>query len=336
MGNQLTWKKLMINSRLTRNVVLFITTVVITSLGISSSASAYKSKAVVNNIVYKNNKVTIFIDPANGQRPKFKYNSLPNKRFYVDVLNSKVSKPLNYKAGNGNVKRIVRNQFNSNTSRIVLHLASNKSKPSVKYYSNPPRLEVNFDKNVRKQPSKVFTVLIDPGHGGKQSPGAIGPKGTYEKDITLDIALKLGKILEGRDDLKVKYTRKSDVYVSLRSRKYLATKYKADLFISIHVNSHKNKKFENPEIYWRDSKSKKLANYVKNELKNLNRFSVVKKHWNFSPIKRNPAKLGSVLVESGYISNPKIEKKLNSDKYQSQIANSISQSIDKYLDNYNK
>lgn len=79
------------------------------------------------------------------------------------------------------------------------------------------------------------TLVIDAGHGGKD-PGAIGSK-AYEKNITLAVALKLGKYVnENFPDIKVVYTRSKDVFVPLDERARIANMNKADLFISIHAN----------------------------------------------------------------------------------------------------
>jgi len=87
-------------------------------------------------------------------------------------------------------------------------------------------------------PSKgIRTVVIDAGHGGKDS-GAVGKKG-QEKDIALSIALQVGKYIEEYiPDVKVIYTRKKDVYIELWKRAEIANEAEADLFISIHVNAH--------------------------------------------------------------------------------------------------
>lgn len=80
-----------------------------------------------------------------------------------------------------------------------------------------------------------FVVVIDPGHGGKD-PGNMG-NGFKEKDIALKVGLKVGEILKNNKDVKVIYTRSSDVFVSLAGRAKKANDAKADLFISIHLNS---------------------------------------------------------------------------------------------------
>ena len=85
-------------------------------------------------------------------------------------------------------------------------------------------------------PKGIRTVVIDAGHGGKD-PGAVGKKGR-EKDIALSIAMKLGKYIEENiPEVKVIYTRKTDVYIELWKRADIANKAEADLFVSIHVNA---------------------------------------------------------------------------------------------------
>ena len=83
---------------------------------------------------------------------------------------------------------------------------------------------------------QAFTLVIDAGHGGKD-PGAAGRK-SKEKNINLAVALELGRLVaKNCPDVKVVYTRKTDVFVELDERARIANKAKADLFISIHVNS---------------------------------------------------------------------------------------------------
>lgn len=90
-----------------------------------------------------------------------------------------------------------------------------------------------------KSSTRHRTVVIDPGHGGKD-PGCVY-KNIYEKDIVLKIALLLGNYInENLPDVKVIYTRKSDVFVELAERGNIANKASADLFISIHVNANRS------------------------------------------------------------------------------------------------
>ncbi|MBI5887632.1 MAG: N-acetylmuramoyl-L-alanine amidase [Deltaproteobacteria bacterium] len=81
-----------------------------------------------------------------------------------------------------------------------------------------------------------FTIVIDPGHGGQDN-GATGIKGVEEKDITLALAKRLSRTLRKRPGLRVLLTRQHDVFVPLGERTAFANKSRADVFISIHVNS---------------------------------------------------------------------------------------------------
>jgi N-acetylmuramoyl-L-alanine amidase len=92
------------------------------------------------------------------------------------------------------------------------------------------------------------TIVIDPGHGGKDS-GARGQRGTEEKDITLKVALKLRDILSRQPGVRVLMTRERDQFVELEDRAKFANGQEADLFVSIHVNSHPQRSVKGIEVY---------------------------------------------------------------------------------------
>ena len=95
---------------------------------------------------------------------------------------------------------------------------------------------------------KTFTVVIDAGHGGKD-PGAIG-RISKEKDLNLSVSLLAGKLIqEAYPDVKVLYTRKTDVFIPLQGRADFVNKNNADLFICIHTNSAENKKVAGAETF---------------------------------------------------------------------------------------
>ena len=96
--------------------------------------------------------------------------------------------------------------------------------------------------------ANAYTLVIDAGHGGKD-PGAVG-KNIYEKDLNLALALKIGeKIKQKYPNVKVVYTRDTDVFVPLQKRSEIANNNKADLFISIHANSSESKESQGLETF---------------------------------------------------------------------------------------
>ncbi|WP_010181691.1 N-acetylmuramoyl-L-alanine amidase family protein [Aquimarina agarilytica] len=93
-----------------------------------------------------------------------------------------------------------------------------------------------FTSAIPVKDNKPFVVVLDAGHGGHDS-GNRG-NGYFEKNIALDIILKIGDILNKSPNIKVIYTRKTDVFIPLSKRADIANKAKADLFVSIHCNAH--------------------------------------------------------------------------------------------------
>lgn len=101
---------------------------------------------------------------------------------------------------------------------------------------------------VAQKGSKISTVVIDPGHGGRD-PGAVGLK-SKEKDIVLDVALRTGKLIQQNlPDVKVVYTRSRDEFKELHRRAAIANQAEADLFISIHCNASKDTQASGAETF---------------------------------------------------------------------------------------
>jgi N-acetylmuramoyl-L-alanine amidase len=96
---------------------------------------------------------------------------------------------------------------------------------------------------------KVGKVVIDPGHGGKDT-GTIGPKGLKEKDLVLDVSLRLRKLLEDRLGTEVILTRETDHFVPLEERTAIANQQGADLFISIHANASRTRNVSGAETFY--------------------------------------------------------------------------------------
>ena len=99
-----------------------------------------------------------------------------------------------------------------------------------------------------QSPEKKFKLVIDAGHGG-EDPGCRGKK-SQEKTVTLNVALKLGKLIsDNYDDVQVIYTRKTDVFVEVYKRAVIANNNHADLFVSIHCNAAENKSAHGVETW---------------------------------------------------------------------------------------
>lgn len=96
---------------------------------------------------------------------------------------------------------------------------------------------------------KLQRIALDPGHGGHDQ-GTVGPRGLVEKDLVLDIAQRLGRLLEQEIGCEVVYTRTDDSYVPLEARTALANEKKADLFISLHANSSRAPSISGVETFY--------------------------------------------------------------------------------------
>lgn len=148
--------------------------------------------------------------------------------------------------------------------RLVLDLYPGKAKNVTTKKPPPPKAQKPVasppkrpkpQKPIVSQPKrppptaeKKMVVVIDPGHGGKD-PGASGRNGTKEKNIVLNIARHLRDYLQKNSSARVLMTRDSDVFVELEDRAAFANKHKADVFISIHINSHKKRSIKGLELY---------------------------------------------------------------------------------------
>jgi len=96
---------------------------------------------------------------------------------------------------------------------------------------------------------KIGRIVIDAGHGGHDT-GTIGPNGLQEKDLVLDVALRLGRLLEAKLGAEVIYTRDDDTFIPLETRTAVANEHQADLFISVHANSSQDEAARGVETYY--------------------------------------------------------------------------------------
>ena len=244
---------------------VFILSLLLMLFVCSSEASKHTSVQDVRYFSYKSHtRVVVDIDG----NVDFTRNRLANPdRIFFDLKNCSLSKKT--KSSIAVKDSVINNvrfaQFDKSTVRVVIDLENSKDY-SAYLLENPYRLVIDVYAGEAKgvslpEPQAVIkvpeskglynirTVVIDPGHGGKD-PGAIGPKGLREKDITLSVSRKLGKLLKAKHGMNIIYTRTKDRFVSLNRRTQLANSKKADLFVSIHTNASKKRSVRGIETYF--------------------------------------------------------------------------------------
>lgn len=204
-----------------------------------------------------------------GKLREYSFNELHNPdRIYVDIYQAKLNPILHGKTflvQNAYLGQIRIAQKTSSTVRVVADLNFQRVKryrvwhlfdpfrividiyphqaaesPSGKQ-PQPPQPAKSGYSMVRQLGLGIQRVVIDPGHGG-DDPGAIGKKGLQEKQVVLDVALRLKNLLDKKGDLEVVLTRESDIFIPLENRTVIANQKEADLYISIHANASHNKK----------------------------------------------------------------------------------------------
>lgn len=155
-------------------------------------------------------------------------------------------------------------------------------------------------------------LVIDLGHGG-HDPGAIGPNKTHEADVVLAIGNELNELLKGYE-LEVKFTRLSNVYLSLSERAKIANNFKADYFLSIHINSATDSSVRGVEVWQYSNKNDKLNKFSNGLCEDVAKiFNVrnrgIKLSQKFSVLKNT--NMPAALIEVDFISNANAEKDLN-------------------------
>ena len=134
---------------------------------------------------------------------------------------------------------------------VSLALGKSKKGADKKSDNTDPirQAEKTSDRSSKSSKSRKHVVVaIDAGHGG-DDPGAHGPNGTLEKQVTLAIAKKLYALINGQPGMKAKLVRKGDYYVGLRERMKIARQAGADLFISIHADAYDNPEVNGASVY---------------------------------------------------------------------------------------
>jgi len=178
-------------------------------------------------------------------------------------------------------------------------------------------------------PNGKILVVIDPGHGGKDS-GAPGLGGLLEKDVVLPISTKLARILE-QNGIQVVLTRDADFFVELQGRVDIAKRVNATLFVSIHANSVDNRSDVNGlEVYYYDSGyglAETVRQTILQNISTLNNRGTRKAR--FYVLRKNS--MPAILVETGYMTGREDNPRLGSSEYQGRMAEGIATGILNYL-----
>lgn len=257
--------------------------------------------------------------------------------------------------------------------RLVLDLEG-----QLKTESPTQQVPVKTLRGTSESPRPII-VAIDAGHGG-EDPGAIGKRGTHEKDIVYSIAKKLEALLQKEPGIKPVMIRSGDYYISLRNRIRKARTHKADLFVSIHADAAHNRRARGASVFvlsqkgasseaarWLattqnnadlvggvslDDKDDLLASVlldlsqnatiaastevgatILNELGNINRLHKRTVERAGFVVLKSPD-IPSILVETGFISNTREEKKLRNARHQHDIALALRSGVKRYFKKY--
>ncbi len=234
---------------------LFIGTFALFVIGILASSSVHSSirKNVIIDIRYSSNETFTRIVVECKDKISFKKNLLKfPDRLYFDLHNTLPASfhKKEISINDTGIKAVKIGQFNSTTTRIVLKLKSYQDY-TVYTLESPHRLvvDINHRSKLEKFIPRKRIVVIDAGHGGKD-PGALGRRGLREKDIALDVARRVKKVLETKYAVKVYLTRGTDRFLELKDRAAIANDKNADLFISIHANASRKRKTKGIETWF--------------------------------------------------------------------------------------
>ncbi|MEA3485363.1 MAG: N-acetylmuramoyl-L-alanine amidase [Candidatus Aerophobetes bacterium] len=297
------------------------------------------------------------------------------------------------------VQRLRLSQESEHVVKILLDLTSPKYTYSIFSAEEPSRLIIDIkgpdedlvagllrkeeapvslpEASPRKKGGKgeICRIILDPGHGG-EDPGAIGPSGLQEKEVTLSIAKKLFRLIEEKMGLEVYLIRKDDRFISLNQRTEIANQLKGNIFLSIHANAGFDKQAKGVETFYNSrysygegaarvsARENRIAeavdvssevktilwdliqNQYRQESNDLSHF-IQGGLFQSTGLEDRGVKsakfyvlrgvaMPACLIEVGFISNPWEEKELKKDSFRTKIALGIFNGLRDYIQNYNE
>ena len=265
--------------------------------------------------------------------------------------------------------------------RVIFDGAAGEVRPST--LVDPDRLVLDFHKPAapgerdgRATTTPLKLMVIDAGHGG-HDPGATGPTGLLEKELVLDVARRVAKLVADQLGVKVLLSRDSDHFVTLRDRTSFANRAQADVFVSIHANAHREAASEGVETYFlsseaTDNAARQVAalensvvqlekpaagrgranDLVKTILWDLAQSEYQEESSRLAEVVQDSmtaalripsrgvkqagfyvlggAAMPAILIEIGFVTNPKEERKLRETRYRDEIARAIVAGLSEY------
>lgn len=325
-------------------------------------------------------RVTLALDRQASARTFFLGD--PN-RFVIDLANTRLalsSSAAGQGPGAGVVRRYRYGAQPGGVSRVVLDLDAPAQlvRQSLGGRAAP---EISFDiaatapvavapAQSRREDGRRRTIVVDAGHGGRD-PGAIGATGVREKDVVLDAALLLRQALESRGRYTVALTRDADRFVELEERVRFARGQSADLFISLHADSHANSEAHGASVYTLSERGADRAQGMMNaqnwsidlgetrdgvardilldlyQRETTNRSAqfaqvVIPHLGQVTPLLRNTHRnagffvllapdVPAVLIETGFLSNPTDERRLSDPRVRRTMADAMADAVDAYF-----
>lgn len=300
LGASAPYQHLMLNRLLAAQGSLLLAQL----LPFPSAALAAEGSIAVTELKHWSTPDYTRVSIALEREVRFESHKIPG-RLYLDVFGAKVPSGIkDLSIGDGLLKSVRIAQFRPTTVRVVLDLDSIKDYKIFTFADpyriiidvkgerrqeisaskgemietakpEPPTPQVEKPKPIEKpekpkqhnqfKPGKIRRIVVDPGHGG-HDPGAMSPTGTREKDIVLQIGLKLSQKIREEIGIDVVMTRSTDVFIELQERTAIANKVGADLFVSIHANASLSRVANGIETYYLNlAKTEKAAQLAAKE-----------------------------------------------------------------------
>jgi N-acetylmuramoyl-L-alanine amidase len=251
--------------------------------------------------------------------------------------------------------------------------------------ADPFRLVLDFARAAEPRENRpsgavLRHIVLDAGHGGHDG-GALGPTGLMEKDVVLDVARRVARLVEARLGIKISLSRDGDHFVPLRDRTSFANREHADLFVSIHANAHRESASAGVETYFlsleaTDNASRQVAerendvvnlespasreklDVLRTILWDLAQSAYLEESSNLAEVLQDSiteslripnrgvkqagfyvlggAAMPAVLIEIGFVTNPREERRLRDGRYRDEIARAIFAGISAYKKRYDQ